>query len=128
MKALFLVLGMFVAVNSYAYENVFYCTYQNQTCVDSSAELSLDQSEVAELIELVGAGQENFLGFVDSDGITIQFFADAVDDILVEIPSPDDKGSYGKKIKQSDMESIIGSLKPPYLNYVKRLNLVFTPW
>ena len=128
MRALVLVVGLLMAASSFAYENVFYCTYQNQTCVDSSAEMSATEEEVSKLVELVGAGQENFLGFVDSDGTTIQFFADDVDDILVEIPDVEKKGSYGKKINQSEMRSIVKDLAPPYLNYIKSLDLKLKSW
>ena len=128
MKALILVLGLFAAAKSYAYENVFYCTYQTETCVESSAGLSVNKSEIAELVERVGVGQENFIGFVDSHGTTIQFFVDGIDDILLEVPIPDEKGSYGKKINMAEMKSIVGDLESPYLNYIKSLKLVFSAW
>jgi len=128
MRTVVFVLGTFIAVNSYGYENVFYCTYQNLTCVEASAAQSVSKSEIAVLIERVVAGQENFIGFVDPDGTTIQFFIDGVDDILVEIPSPAEKGSYGKKIDTSQMQSIVESLEFPYLNYIESLNLVLSLW
>ena len=72
--------------------------------------------------------KNNFIGLIDADGTTLQFFVDAINEIWMEIPAPSEKGSYGKQIKEAEMRSIIRNLEAPYLTYKKTLNLNFLAW
>lgn len=128
MRALLLILVATIAINAHAYENVFYCTYQIGECTKNSALVRVDEAEMEELLERVGAMKENFIGFIDTDGTVFQFFVDNVDNIWVEIPIPAKKGSFGKQIKKVEMQSIIRNLEPPYIAYKKRLSLTFGAW
>jgi hypothetical protein len=128
MRVWLLFFGVIIAVNSYAYENVFYCTYQSDKCVASSDPVRIEESEIIQLLEQVGAMEKNFIGFTDEDGTTLQFYVDAIDDIWVEIPVPAEQGSYGTQIKESDMQAIVRDLKAPYINYKTKLNLSFRAW
>jgi hypothetical protein len=59
--------------NSCAYENVFYCTYQNNECVESSDPVIIEKGRMLEILEHVGAVKKNFIGFIERDG-TIPFW------------------------------------------------------
>jgi hypothetical protein len=128
MRAWILFFGVVMATNSYAYESVFYCTYQSEECVESNDPISIDKSSMIELIERVGAMEKNFIGFIDKNGTTIQFYVDAINEIWVEIPTPSEQGSYGKQINASEMLAIVKELKEPYVNYKEKLRLEFRSW
>ena len=114
-----------MAINSCAYENVFYCTYQNDEYVESSDPVSIEKDRMVELLERVGAVEKNFIGFIDEDGTSLQFYVDAINDICVEIPTPSEKSSYSKQISEAEMQSIVKNLGTPYISYKSSLNLKF---
>lgn len=117
-----------MAINSCAYENVFYCTYQNEECVESSDPVIIEKRRMIELLERVGAVEKNFIGFIDKDGTTLQFYVDAINDVCMEIPTPFEKGSYSKQISEAQMQSIVKNLETPYISYKSSLNLKFRAW
>ena len=117
-----------LAFNAHAYESVFYCTYQNDDCVDFDKTISVDKTEIEALLQRVAAVETNFIGFVDPEGTTIQFYVDAINDIWVEIPFPAEQGSYGKHIDENEFTAIVKSLKSPYIIYKESLNLKFRAW
>ncbi len=79
-------------------------------------------------INKVSEIENNFIGFTDKYGTTIQFYVDDIDKIKVEIPIPAEGGSYGSEIKKTDMVAIIKTLREPYIKYKKSLNLKFLAW
>jgi len=128
MKTYLLLIGAFMSTNLIAYDKVFYCTYQNDECVESNNPIQVNKSDMNELVQQVGKIKKNFIGFVDKDGTTLQFYVDITDKIWLEIPVPEEKGSYGIYINQSVMETIIKNLNEPYLNLKDKLKLNFQTW
>ena len=128
MKVAIFLIGLFIAAPPDIYDRVFYCTYQNDECVESSNPIQVDGSEIGELLERVGRMKTNFVGFVDEDGTALQFFVDDIDEIWVEIPIPSQKGSYGAKIDQSQMQEIVQDLAAPFIDYKTKLDMSFEAW
>lgn len=127
-RAFTLILGIIMAMNSQVYEKVFYCTYQTDECIESSNPVRLEENGLTELLERVGAIEKNFIGFTDEDGITLQFYIDAIDDIWMEIPVQSELGSYGIQINESKMKDIVKNLEAPYFNYKTKFNMSFRAW
>jgi len=123
--ALFLAL---VTGSAFGYDAVFYCTYQYAECVPGQSTVKVSPDEMEQLLRRVTALKENFIGFVDSTGTTLQFFVDSPDLIWMEIPVPDEKGSYGKQLSTDEARALIKALEEPYMDYRKRLNLQFVHW
>jgi hypothetical protein len=115
-------------INSCVYENVFYGTYQNDEHVDYSDSVMIEKARIIELLDRVGAMKNNFIGFTDNEGTTIQFYVVDLDDICVEIPIEKEKGSYSKQISEAEMHSIVQNLKTPYIIYKSSLCLAFQEW
>lgn len=113
---------------AFGYDAVFYCTYQSGECVPGQSAIGVDPEDMGPLLERVMALEENFIGFVDREDTTIQFFVDAPDRIWMEIPVPEEQGSYGIQMSADETKSLIEMLEAPYMDYRKRLNLPFVPW
>ena len=129
MSVLLLFTALFAGnADSWNYSGVFYCTYQNGNCIEFQKPVKLDTKGISELVALVVEEKENFVGFTDSNGTTLQFIVEDIDVIWVEIPFPEQNGSYGTQIDIEDMQEIIGSLKQPYLAYKAQLGMEFQPW
>jgi len=128
MRVLIFILGITIGQNSIAFDRVFYCIYQDDLCIKSHEPVKIDKPDINGLLNRVSVGEQNFIGFVDEDGVVIQFYVDAPDNIWIEIPSPEEKGSYGKQIHYREMKSIVKDLKPPYMRYIERLDLIFGAW
>lgn len=113
---------------AHSYEKVFYTVYQTQDSVKSSHPARIPKHKVTQLLKDVSLGKKNFIGFVDDDNTTIQFYVDAIGKIWVEIPFPNKQGSYGKHITTDEMHEIVSTLSPPYMLYKTKLNLHFEAW
>ncbi len=48
MRKIILFLGIFMSTNANAYENVFYCTYQNNECIESNNAINVNESDMIE--------------------------------------------------------------------------------
>lgn len=107
---------------------VFYCIYQNKKAVDHDEPISVMGIEIPELIEEVTSMKENFIGFVDKDETSLQFFIDDLDEIWMEIPIPAEKCSYGTYIDRKSMQEIVQNLKAPFIDYKEKFNLDPQPW
>jgi TPR repeat protein len=127
-KQLSLAQEQVTAFASHAYDSVFYCLYQNDNCVKSSAATKLTKAKVLALVTKVKEHKKNFIGFIDESHTTLQFYLDDENKVWVEIPSPQKNGAYGKHIDVNKMQKIISDLKPPYSEYKKTLNLKYKAW
>ncbi|GHA16244.1 hypothetical protein GCM10008090_27560 [Arenicella chitinivorans] len=119
---------LFLCTPAGAHDSVFYCVYQTNECVESSDPIPIENAEINRILGDVVAGASNFIGFVDRHGTTIQFYVDQPGDIWVEIPSPENKGSFGKRISNNDMMLLVKKLEAPYWMYKGTLKLKFTKW
>jgi len=127
-KELSLAQEQVTAFASHTYDSVFYCIYQNDNCVKSSAANMLTKSKVLALVTQFKEHKKNFIGFIDESHITFQFYLYAENKVWVEIPSPQENGAYGKHIDVNEMLKIINNLKLPYSEYKKELNLKYRAW
>lgn len=75
---------------------VFYCQYETGKSVTSDDGLVLDLAVVCDQL-LPELSPGDFLGVVDAGGTTVQTAVEK-DHWWVEIPAPDEGGSYGKKL------------------------------
>ena len=105
-------------------------------------------SDSAKQVDLTDAGliwfddvrgvQGNFLGLIDDQGRTIQFYFDAgigdVDDaghlkiVLMDFPQPDRKGSYAVHVTVGEVEGLIEKAFKVGADYRRFGNLTFMPW
>lgn len=110
------------------YEKVFYCIYQSDRNVDSNQPVPISKEEMVETLELVGGCEKNYIGFIDSDNVTLQFYVDEINKIWIEIPVVEDQGSYGKHISEKEMIDIVNTLESSFLIYKSKLNLELRKW
>ena len=74
----------------------FYSDYERNLHVSSDRPNSDDLPTIMGLMDEVLIGNENFLGVVDVEGITLQFAVKEDGSVWMEIPVPSEGGSYGK--------------------------------
>ena len=58
--------------------------------------------------------EEDFFGIVDPQETTLQFYVEESGDLWVEIPAPEEQGSYGKIITMSELLTIMKVLDVPF--------------
>lgn len=116
------------SVDAFAFDEVFYCVYQADDCVEPAEAIRIEKEDIGDLLAAVAAGERNFIGFVDSAGTTLQFYVDAIDEIWVDIPVPAKKGSFGKTVSEDEFRSLVMTLEPPFENYTESLGLRFRRW
>lgn len=110
------------------YKHVFYCIYEDDEEVGGDAPISKTQAEVESLIRRVVNGVDNYIGFVDDEGDTIQVMCEARDHIWIEVPVESEAGSYGKLMVEKDVIGFLLSMNPPFKKYIDILSLSFKPW
>lgn len=69
-----------------------------------------NRNKVVELAHNVLKESDDFIGITDSHDTTVQFYFYDDANIMVDMPSPKEDGSYSKFITLDDIESIILSL------------------
>jgi len=126
MKKLMLACLLVFSKTLSAFDAVSYCVYQNDDCIESAK--AIDKSDVSVIVEGVITGEKDFIVFEDKQGTSIQFYVDQLDNIWVEIPRPNERGSYGKHISSDEMKLIIDDLVEPYSDYQQKLTLKFLAW
>ena len=109
-------------------DKYFYCIYQEDNHIDPTGPISLKPHEIMDLAFRVSEGKNNFIGFEDGKGDTIQFYTQELNQIWVDIPSAKENGSYGKLVNNDEFYDIIMKLKKPYKKYISTLNLEFQAW
>jgi hypothetical protein len=102
--------------------------FKSDDYIESSKSIRVDKNKIMEILERVASVEKNFIGFIDEDGITLQFYVNSNDEILVEIPVQSELGSYGTQITEQEMKEIVEDLESPYFNYKNKLNLSFLAW
>jgi len=84
---------------AYTYDKVFYCAYQTDESVETPS--PINPKELPDLLKRITNNKENFIGFVDEQETTLQFYINGDNDITVDIPDTKKNGSYTKEIKIS---------------------------
>ena len=82
--------------------DVFYSDYGREVHVPSSEPTRMDLESILRLMDQVLVAPDNFLGVVDQDDHTLQFLVNPEQTVWMEIPAPDQGGSYGKDASLED--------------------------
>ena len=91
---------------------VFYSfqDFNEEKLDDVAVEMELD--DAISLLEKMTVDGD-FLGFIDAENNTFQLMYDAEGDAFwVEIPDPDQQGSYGAVFIRDELEPLLSAIKP----------------
>ncbi len=108
--------------------SLFYCTYQNNESIESCNTIRVNDEEFHRITSNIIGHEKNFIGFVDDENTTLQFYVEPTDKVWIEIPETKENGSYGAYISNNQMQSIFRNLGQPYCNYKNELQLKFQAW
>ena len=90
----------------------FYCCYSTGEVVESADAYDIELDEARNLVTDMLRSENDFFGLIDDRGTTIQFMRTG-DNAWLEIPAPDQGGSYGKTIPIQEVREVIKSLPDP---------------
>jgi hypothetical protein len=106
----------------------FYCIHAERNCKQTTAQVPVVSGNAATVARRALATKDNFIGFVDAQDTTLQFYTKETDSILVDIPVPDSKGSYSARLSRNQALKLIEGLSPPLSRYRSELKLTFAKW
>lgn len=106
----------------------FYCIHAEHPCKETAAEVPVASGNAMAVAKRVLSTKDDFLGFVDAEEITLQFYVEEVDSILVDMPVPEKKGSYSAHLDRAQALKLITRLAPPLARYRSKLKLTFAKW
>jgi hypothetical protein len=107
---------------------LFYCVHAEQSCVDPSVAVAANSERILGVAGRALSSKDDFVGFIDADDTTLQFYVEGADFILVDMPMPEQKGSYSTHLSRAKALAIIGGLSAPFARYRSELNLEFAKW
>jgi hypothetical protein len=107
---------------------LFYCVHAEERCMDSSAPVRLDATKALATARKALTAKDDYVGFVDADETTLQFYMEGPDSVLIDMPVPEKKGSYGVRTSRAEALRIIGRLSPPLSRYRSELKMEFAKW
>jgi hypothetical protein len=90
---------------------VFYCFYGTGKDVPADEPIEMDQADIC--TELLGAldQEDDFFGLIDVDGTTLQvIYETSKDRYWVEIPRPQQGGSYGRHLSFEGIAALFEAL------------------
>lgn len=121
--ALLLLLAGPAGAESYG---VFHCVYQNDDCVETPRQTSI--ADALDLMRAAARAKDNFVGFVDRNGTTLQFYVERPGHFWVEIPAPELKGSYGRDLTSEEAFGVVRKLTGDLEDQKKALGLKLRKW
>lgn len=83
--------------------------------------------EIIELMQLVLIRPENFLGIVDKNNRTLQFIVNSDHSLDADIPIPDQKGSYTKRLSLEEAIKIVQK-QTEYIQFDAIEGMTFMKW
>ena len=104
----------------------FYCCQSTNEVVQSADAYEIELDWARNIVWDILRDDGDFFGLTDDAGTTVQFMREK-GSVWMEIPSPDDRGSYGKYIDVSEVGAAIVSL-PPKLSHQGMDGLEFQAW
>jgi hypothetical protein len=107
---------------------LFYCIHAEGTCMDPSAPVRLDATKALAIARKALAAKDDYVGFVDADETTLQFYVESPDSVLIDMPVPEKKGSFGVRTSRAEALKIVGRLSPPLSRYRSELKMEFAKW
>jgi len=105
----------------------FYSCYGENENVSSSNPINIDRKNALYFFEQKVTAHKDFIGFVDHKGNTLQIMMEEDKSYWVELPYPEEEGSYGKRTSIEDISSLLGSL-PLIFEKDKFPSLEFSSW
>lgn len=96
------------SIQSMAYF-AYYCCYSTNKTVEAHEAFGIELDWAQESILDILRDDHDFFGLTDDSGTSLQFYRTG-DSVLMEIPVPAEKGSYGKTISVEEVAPIIKSL------------------
>jgi hypothetical protein len=88
----------------------FYACYEANRLVEASRAHEFDLDAASALAVEILRNDDDFFGLIDEQDTTLQFLRDG-DAAWMEIPVPDEQGSYGKQIAVQDVPALIAGLQ-----------------
>lgn len=104
---------------------IFYWCQSSGACVESKNPVVAQTEELASLAQQMLRQEADHFGMIDEQDTTLQFRHEN-GEIWMEIPAPQERGSYGRVLPLEDLPSIIASVKVPFRK--EDLDLTFQPW
>ena len=88
----------------------FYCRNATSDSIEGGSAEPVDRySSVSTALQIL-QDPGDFYGIVDDREVTLQFMVEPEGDVWVEVPCPQERGSYGRRISFSEIEPILLSL------------------
>lgn len=106
----------------------FYCIHAERPCKETTQEIPVSAAEASALSRRALSAKDDFVGFVDPNETTLQFYVEEADSILVDMPMPQMKGSYATHVNRAQALKLIAGLSPPLARYRSELKLKFAKW
>ncbi len=89
---------------------VFYSLQDRKDEVDSTAPVPMELSDVREDLLPRVREEGDSLGLIDSNGTTLQMKLNPGSEYWIEIPVPEEEGSFGRQITLEEIESLFQSM------------------
>ena len=106
---------------------VFYCCYSTGDDVSGAEARTIDRESALGIAQSMLQEPRDYVGFVDASDTTLQFMVEDSGLIWMEVPVPEEGGSYGKTVSLNEAESVIASL-PAAFNKNCVAGLKFQRW
>ena len=105
----------------------FYSCYGANENVSSGNPITIDRKNALYFFEKKVTAYKDFIGFVDHKGNVLQIMMDEDKSYWVELPCPEEGGSYGKRTSMEDISSLLRAL-PLIFEKKKFPSLEFHSW
>jgi hypothetical protein len=106
----------------------FYCIHAEHSCNETAGEVPVKNGNASLLARRALSTKDDFVGFIDAQQTTLQFYVEDADSILVDMPYPKQKGSYATHLNRAQALRLIVRLSPPLARYRTELKLEFAQW
>jgi len=107
---------------------LFYCVHAERSCKETPRDVPVSGDNAMDVARRALVAKDDFVGFTDAHDTTLQFYVEAPDSILVDMPIPRMKGSYSAHIDRARALKLIARLSPPLSRYRTTLKLKFARW
>ena len=132
MRVFLLLLSTLVSFAAAAADTIelryFYCIHAEHNCKETAGLVPVRNGNASLVARRALSTKEDFVGFVDAQDVTLQFFVEDVDSILVDMPFPNQKGSYATHLNRTQALQLNSRLSPPLAHYRTDLKLEFAKW
>jgi hypothetical protein len=106
----------------------FYCIHAERSCKETTGPAPVRSGNAMAVARRALPTKDDFIGFTDAHDTTLQFYAEARDSILVDMPDPKLQGSYTTHMTRDQALKLIDKLSPPLSRYRSDLKLKFAKW